>query len=301
MNLSVIVCTFNRYDMLTQCLQALQPGVQTEAGERYEIIVVDNTPDPARRSGRGFPSSKWIVCDEVGLSNARNVGIAAASGDIVAFIDDDAIAAPGWCHEIISVFARHPLAVAAGGKVVPEYPAGAAPHWLTNWHTNYLSCLDWGEQEHQLREREWIVGTNMAFRRSAFAEVGVFSSELGRKGDRGLLSNEEIVLIRRLGRERIVYDPAMLVSHVIAPERLTQAWLRKRVFWQAISDQLAGIDIPDIDCARAELRRIVPRLPAERRNLNGLWDEVETAEDFSLQLRQLSVVAHLLASGMTPC
>jgi glycosyltransferase involved in cell wall biosynthesis len=300
MDLSVVVCTYNRYDALADCLRALRAEAQTAAASAYQVIVVDNTPEPLRRVT--IDSSEiayWIVCNEVGLSNARNAGIAAAQSDIVAFVDDDAIVSPGWCEEAISVFQRHPDALAAGGKVVPEFPDGLGPPWVTKKLTEYLSCIDWGDDEHALREGEWIVGANMAFRRTVFDDGTLFATGLGRKGNLGLLSNEEIALIRAIGRERIVYVPSMLVQHVISSERLTQAWFRKRVFWQAISDELAGIDIPSTARAREDLRGIIPRLPAERRSLAGLWAHCPDPGEFALQLRELQLVAHLLASGVS--
>jgi glycosyltransferase involved in cell wall biosynthesis len=303
MKLSVVVCTYHRYDALVVCLQALRSGIQTAPEQSYEVIVIDNTPKPARQTQRNFDGAKskngkWIACDEIGLSHARNAGLAAASGEIVAFIDDDAIAVPQWVEEIIAAFERHPDVLAVGGKVVPEYPHGFEPAWLTPKLTELLSCIDWGDKERPLREGEWIVGANMAFRRSVFANGSIFDAALGRKGSLGLLSNEDIAIIRRIGRDRILYDPAMLVRHVIPRDRLTHAWFRKRVFWQALSDQLAGIDVPASESAWQEIRQIIPRLPAERRNLLGLSENSNSAEEFSLQLRQLFLLTHLLASGM---
>jgi glucosyl-dolichyl phosphate glucuronosyltransferase len=298
MQLSVVVCTFNRYDALANCLDALRPDTQTAPGTAYEVIVVDNTPKANRRSRRGFRVDKWATCDEIGLSNARNTGIAAAQGDIIAFIDDDALPVREWCREVIGVFGRHPQALAAGGKAVPEYPGGFGPAWMTPKLTEYLSCVDWGEDEHVLRDGEWIVGANMAFRRGVFEGAALFDPGLGRKGNLGLLSNEEIALIHRIGRQHIVYSPAMMVRHVISQDRLTQTWFRKRVFWQAMSDQLAGIDVPATGTAWEEIRRIAPLLPAERRNLNGLSAECGDAQEFTIQLRQLYLLAHLLAGGM---
>lgn len=196
------------------------------------------------------------------------------------------------------MFERNPEALAAGGKVVPEYPAGSALAWMAPKLAEYLSCVDWGPGERMLRAGEWIVGTNMAFRREVFADDALFDPALGRKGNLGLLSNEEIAIIERIGRSRIAYNPAMLVRHVIAPERLTQAWFRKRVFWQAISDQLAGIDVPAAAATWQEARDLAPRLRPEQRTLNGLAEPCADAEDFTLQLRQIYLVAHLLAGGM---
>src|SRR5947209_16321032 len=101
--LSAIICTYNRYDLLPETIDSLVE--QDVPAGLLEIIVVDNSPDQAgaARFGQRYaalPNLTYLVEPKPGLSNARNVGTAAALGGIVAFIDDDARAPPSLAKEL---------------------------------------------------------------------------------------------------------------------------------------------------------------------------------------------------------
>ena len=106
--LSAVICTYNRYDLLSEAIESLLK--QDVPADLFEIIVVDNSPDQAgatrfgeRYSGRS--NLTYLVEPKPGLSNARNKGTAAALGRIVAFIDDDARASPSWAKELLHAHA----------------------------------------------------------------------------------------------------------------------------------------------------------------------------------------------------
>jgi len=97
--LSAVICTYNRYDLLPAAIESLVK--QDVPADSFEIIVVDNSPDQAgaARFGQryaGLSNLTYLVEPKPGLSNARNIGTAAALGRIFAFIDDDARARPSW-------------------------------------------------------------------------------------------------------------------------------------------------------------------------------------------------------------
>jgi glycosyltransferase involved in cell wall biosynthesis len=116
MGMSVAVCTRARPDMLARALDSLlaqQPPVQ-------EILVVDNAPpDEATRElvARGYPSVRYVREPAQGLDFARNRALASATGDVVAFLDDDAVADAGWARAIGAVFAAEPEVVVCTGRV----------------------------------------------------------------------------------------------------------------------------------------------------------------------------------------
>jgi glucosyl-dolichyl phosphate glucuronosyltransferase len=174
-----------------------------------------------------------------GLSNARNVGTRHARADLVAFIDDDAIAAPNWAQEIVRVFDVYPgRAGVVGGRVVPRWVT-PQPAWLSDWLLRYLSIIDWGGEVRELNSTEWLAGCNIAFDKAALMAAGGFSRALGRIGsDLSLLSGEEVEAMERInGAGRIsIYAPAATVEHVIDPARLTREWFRRRAAWQAVSE-----------------------------------------------------------------
>ena len=102
---------------------------------------------------------------------------------------------------------------------------------------SFLTIIDRGGEARLLAGEEWLSGTNIAFRTRAVSEAGLFPENLGRS--RGLLlSNEELLVtkrIRDLGYT-VFYDPKIEMHHRVHPDRVSQSWLRRRVFWQVLSD-----------------------------------------------------------------
>ncbi len=295
--LSVVICTCDRYEALEDALAALA-GSRGFRETSCEVLVVENTPASRREPVRlpDAPNVRLEVCEEPGLSHARNFGIAATSGDIVAFLDDDAIVHDDWCLEILRAF-EDPGTLVVGGKVLPKYPFDKLPSWYDDKLSGYLSCIDWSATQRRLRPGEWIVGANMAFRRQAFDQYGMFNVDLGRKGSSSLLSNDETALLERIGMQRVLYHPAAMVLHMIPSDRLTPRWFRRRVYWQAVSDMVSGLARPADSELRAEYGRIVSQLEAERRNLNAIFFEPESYEQFALQLRAIYLAAIVFGNG----
>ncbi|PHK93204.1 glycosyl transferase [Pseudoroseomonas rhizosphaerae] len=296
--LSIIICSYDRYDSLHETIEWLF-GRSDFSDARHELLVVENTPAKLRKPIH-VPSGRNVrvgVCDDTGLSHARNYGIAHSFGEIIVFLDDDALVSPTWHSAIEEAFDSHPDAPIVGGKVVPHY-RGETPPWYDDRLSGYLSCIDWGKATRRLRPGEWIVGANMAFRREVFEQVGVFNTSLGRKGAASLLSNEEIALLERVGINRILYAPKMEVEHIIPADRLTLKWFRRRVYWQAVSDMVSGSTYADEAATIREYREIIMQLPAEHRNLSSLSFEPKTFAEFSLQLRAVYLAAVTMGSGL---
>ena len=292
---TVIICTYDRYDLLPKAVASLTR--QAFPASKFEIIIVDNSPDAGRSSEisedyAGLSNLTWAIERKPGLSNARNVGIEMARGEIVAFIDDDAIADSGWLDAMVGAFARFPAqAVAAGGRVIPiwEQPR---PQWLHDRLLGYVSVVDWGGELRYAKPHEWVAGTNLAFRRHAVRDAGGFSVHLGRnRGGQALLSNDETDLIERLGSAggRLLYVPEAIVEHLVPRERLTQAWFRRRVTWQAIS---AYLQDPQDMFQRAPghwngVTEFFSRLPPRLRTPRGFWAEQSDPEMFEGQMAAL--------------
>ncbi|SDY21266.1 glycosyltransferase family 2 protein [Nitrosomonas sp. Nm33] len=282
--LTAVVCTFDRYDLTRDCVDALLEARATMKESRdFEILVVDNTPPERRKKKKWLPAGvQMVTCDTAGLSHARNCGISNSTGRLIAFIDDDALPAKDWPLRVIEFFDTHEDALAVGGYIEPLFDGCERPEWLDVQLTAYLSCLDYGPDCRPLRAGEYIVGANMAFRREVFEENGVFDVKLGRQGNAGLLSNEEIHLFKKIERSTY-YDPSIKVLHRIPPGRTQQAWFRRRVVWQAVSDHLSGIVEP-AKTVQASWKQCVMAAPAETRTLRLLHEPCATAEEFHQQL-----------------
>ncbi|HXX53268.1 MAG TPA: glycosyltransferase [Thermodesulfovibrionales bacterium] len=250
MNVSVIVCTYNRSGLLKGALGTLvtQRFPKTE----YEIIVIDNnstdeTEHIVTRIMENSPVEiRYMKEPKQGLSHARNTGVSEAKGRIVAFIDDDALADIYWLQEIVTTFeALHPVPGCVGGKISPVWPADR-PKWFPESMVGCLSVLDLGESPRWLCENEFVFGTNMAFLKHSVSEAGYFETHLGRKG-KSLVSNEEKFLLQRLrsAGKNIYYQPKAVVKHLIPENRLRKRWVLRRFFAQGISDYKIDILNPE--------------------------------------------------------
>lgn len=243
-SVSAVVCTYDRYETLAAAIRSIE--AQTLARDRFEIVVVDNSPDQARAARmaenyRAEPRLRYVLQPEPGAANARNTGARAARAAIVAFADDDVIVDPGWLQAILDAFAAFPGAGVVGGRVRLRFDGGR-PVWLPDALLNYLSKVDLGDSRRIKAPAEWFASANMAMARDAFEAVRGFSLALGRRGaGLSLLSNEDIDIVDRivaLGRPAI-YAPDAVVVHPIDPARLSPRWFRRRAAWQAVSDFLS--------------------------------------------------------------
>ena len=235
----------------------------------FEVIVVDNSPDQAgaKRFGQryaGLSNLTYLVEPNTDLSNARNKGIAAALGRIVAFIDDDARACASWAKELLHAHAAFDgRAEIVGGPIGPRW-VDEKPTWIGEPLLSYLTVIDLGRELRELSTGEWLAGCNISFDRLSLIAAGGFSTRLGLMGSGStLLSNEAIEAserVRAMGKLAI-YTPKAVVEHVIPPERLTPNWFRRRASWQAVSDLLSEPELAP-DLAAIALQRLSQRSDA---------------------------------------
>ena len=208
-------------------------------------MVVDNgstdgTVDAVSELACGDPRIRVVEEPTLGLSQARNTGTRLARGDIVAFIDDDAVVVAGWSEAVLEMFERSPGVAAVGGRSILDWPGGRRPDWLPTRYDALYSAVDYGDQPARLESPRNPYGVNMAFRRSWLERLGGFDVRLGRKG-KSLVSCEEQDLFLRLrsaGGE-VWYTPAAVVHHRVEPERVSRSWVARRTFAQGLSHGLA--------------------------------------------------------------
>lgn len=238
--ISAVICTHNRCKLLKSAILSLHE--QTILTDEYEIIVVNNasTDDTATllKNMKEEVSNLTIVFEsEIGLSVARNNALQIARGRYIAFLDDDAIAANDWLEKIVLCFEQQSDAVVmVGGPVVPIWEV-TPPPWLTIRMKDSLAIVDWSETKHTLRDNEWLVGTNMAFRKDCFKYIAGFDHHLGRQSQSLLSMEEEYLRLRLLTEGRTAYyDPDIMVSHFIPRERLKRRWFLRRFYYQGVSE-----------------------------------------------------------------
>jgi len=240
--LSVVLCTHGRPDYLRACLD----GLRAQDRRDFEVVVVDSaSPAPAASAIATLArdhGARPLRAEAPGLSRARNLGLAAARGAWVAYLDDDAVPEPGWATALLArIAALPPEAAALGGRILPAWEAPLPPWWPPSLR-GVLTIVEWegfGEVARDLPPGVEIYGANMAFARAALETVGGFPEALGRVGNR-LLSGEEVEVVARLRAAgwRAFYDGAAAVRHSIQRERLRPAWLLSRLLWQGATDAL---------------------------------------------------------------
>lgn len=232
-DISIIVCTYNRSEILKQTLNALQKQVFRD---RFEILVIDNnSTDQTKEMVAEFSSqSRWLVHyifeSKQGLSYARNRGIQESKSELLAFIDDDTVPDPNWVQSIRNGFDRY-QADCVGGPVFPIWPSEAPLRAIFNdGISGPFGLLDRGKKVIKTRQyiSNFLLGGNIAFRRSVFDEVGLFRTDLGRTAT-NLSGGEDSNMIQRaLKAEKLaVYLPKALVRHQISPERMEPPYWRK--------------------------------------------------------------------------
>jgi GT2 family glycosyltransferase len=233
--LSVIVCTHNRPADLERCLAGL-----AKLSLATEVIVVDSASDPPARAiveAQPFPIGclRYVYDATPGLSRARNRGVEAASGEVIAFLDDDAVPMPDWADEMLASFAA-PRVGCVGGECVPRFES-ARPAWLSDSLLLFAGITRFGGRFRRASSRaEWPFGANMAFRRAALEQAGGFSEQLGRIGA-SLLSYEDTAMVERViahGWE-VWLRPEAVVEHTVSAERCVGSYYRRRAWWNGIS------------------------------------------------------------------
>ncbi len=288
--ITAAICTHNRDEVLGEAIESLLN--QTLPPDQYEVLVVDNNSSDATAGlvanfspGRNLT---YLFEPRQGLSYARNTAVRAAAGEIIAFLDDDAIASPQWLAALLEAYAAYPDAWAVGGKVEPQW-AGQRPDWLTDKLLPQLSMRDLGSQTAPLSPHQTLFGVNCSFRRSIFATIGLFRTDLGRDGGL-LMGSEEVELQKRIWacNKLIIYTPAALVWHRVPAERLCRRYFVRLAYYKGISQARL---IP------TQTVHLEILWPIARKGVGLIWHWLLLAPqplDQSKQLHCLRLTAHWL-------
>jgi glycosyltransferase involved in cell wall biosynthesis len=235
LGISVVVSTYSekKLESVIECLDSLirqtfQPAEIILALDKNEALI-------EFYKARMPLGVKLVVSDGFGLSRARNAGVKNACGDVIAFIDDDAVADKRWLENLVNNYGD-PRVSGVGGLIWPRWE-GKRPSWFPEELYWVVGCSYKGLPEKKSTVRN-LIGCNMSFRKSVFEKVGYFHEGMGRVGSK-LTGHEDTEFAIRLSRTvpdcAVIYDPDAIVYHRVAPSRANMKYLAKRSFAEGYS------------------------------------------------------------------
>jgi GT2 family glycosyltransferase len=207
---SIVIATHNRPDSVRRLIASLAP--ELAAGSREAILAENGTPAPMQLSPEA-PPLKHLHEPRAGKCRVQNRAIAKASGELLVFLDDDLVVAPGYLDAVEKFFDSHREYTGMKGRILaaedPEAKVGPMAVYLD------LPIVDHGSEVVEVRG---VLGANMAFRAAAIKQVGPFDERLG-PGACGHEEETEMSQRLRAAGFRIGYAPKALVYHEVDPSR----------------------------------------------------------------------------------
>lgn len=217
----MVIATYNRHKDLRECLCS----IFDLKVKPYEVIVVDsNSRDETRKLKNCFPI-KFVSIRERNRQCARNLGISMASGEIIAFLDDDVVVYKGWLNQIVKPYANDSVG-GVGGRVIPygvpnKFHVKTSMDDIGKVFINGLVIGNFDLPSENLVKVDSFIGCNMSFRQELLLKVGGFDENYVGTGYRD--DTDLCIRIRRLGYE-LIYNPNALVLHKFRGKRVSDNW-----------------------------------------------------------------------------
>lgn len=224
--LTVVICTYNRAKYIRPLLESIAANDLSK--EEYEILLVDNNcTDNTREICESFAivhpdvNFRYVVEQEQGLSAARNRGVIEAKGEIIVYVDDDALVDKWYMRTYAEWFATHPETMACGGPIEPLYET-EEPRWMTPYTRALLTAwMYYGDKVREYPRGRYPGGGNAAYRKVVFEKVGLFNTALGRKGGNLMGSEEKDIFDKMEARKmQVLYLPTPILHHIIPQTKL---------------------------------------------------------------------------------
>jgi glucosyl-dolichyl phosphate glucuronosyltransferase len=235
---SVIICAYSddRRDGLIVAVRSVQAQRRPAA---EIIVVIDHNPKLFNDIRTTLPEVRTVENRQArGLSGARNTGVSLATQEIVAFLDDDAIATADWLQHLVAPYDNAQV-LGVGGAIEPLWqvppPAWFPPefHWV-------VGCSYLGMPKVRSHVRNFL-GCNMSFRRQVFT-IGGFRDGIGRVGTNplGCEETEFCIRLRQACEGALLYEPAALVCHLVPPNRASWRYFRSRCYSEGLSKAMVS-------------------------------------------------------------
>ncbi|MEU7325718.1 glycosyltransferase family 2 protein [Streptomyces griseoviridis] len=280
-DISVVICVYTE-DRWEDILAAVSSVRAQSRQARETLLVVDHNQALLERLTKEYgnapegPGAVRVLANAGprGLSAGRNTGIAASHGEVIAFLDDDAVAERDWLRRLAEGYAD-PRVLAVGGRTVPVWASGRRPAWFPEEFDWVVGCTYRGLPPGRVRVRN-VLGGNASFRRTAFDAAGGFATGIGRDGDRRPLGGEETELCIRLGQLRpdavLLIDDRAVIHHRVPAAREHFGYFRARTYAEGLSKALVTRSVGAGRGLESERRYTTRVLPAGV--VRGLRDAV---------------------------
>jgi glycosyltransferase involved in cell wall biosynthesis len=273
-NVSVVICAFteDRWDELHEAVDSV---MHQSLPPREIVLVIDHSPTLLDRARRGL--SGVSVIENVqprGLSGARNSGLGMVHGSVVAFLDDDASAAPDWLERLATAYGS-PRVLGVGGAIEPVW-LSARPAWFPDEFAWVVGCSYRGLPNTPSPVRN-LIGANMSFRTEALRAVGGFRNGYGTLGSSlaGACRCEETELCIRL-RQRwpdglLLLEPAARVRHHVPATRACWSYFQQRCYGEGLSKAALVDLVGAAEALGVEKRYVLSTLT------RGIWRQIRRA------------------------
>ena len=270
LGVSLVICTYNGAARLPETLDRLARQ-EVAPAVRWEVLVVNNastdrTPEAARESWPGRAGVGFAIIDEPrpGLSHARNRGVAAASYEIVSFIDDDNRVSSNWVQTASEIMTAHPRVGACGGACEPVFES-EPPAWFDEYRGNYVIGAQGDAAGDVTEARGWLWGAGLTIRKSVWRELQAAGFEprlRDREGEKlSSCGDIEICYAIRLAGYRLWYEPALKIDHFIPEARMR--WPYVLSLYEGVGAATATLDGYE--------HLLAPRGPGLRNRLRRTW------------------------------
>ena len=269
---SVVICAYTeqRWDDVLAAVRS----VQAQSLPPLEVLlVVDHNPALLARLADELPEVRVVANQEQrGLSGGKNTGVALSKGDVVAFLDDDAVAEPDWLRAMVAGYAR-PEVIGVGGTTLPLWETGR-PAWFPPEFDWVVGCTFVGREPGPVRN---LLGGNASFRREVFDVAGGFPTDIGRTAavSRPLGCEETEFCIRvaqNMPGTVFLYEPGAVIWHRAPAARERFSYFRSRCYAEGLSKALVTRSVGSADGLASE--RTYTAVTLRRGVLHGLRDGI---------------------------
>jgi glucosyl-dolichyl phosphate glucuronosyltransferase len=262
LSVSVVVCAHTELRWADTLAAIASVRGQSYAAKEL-IVVVDHNRSLYERLKASLPDATVVENrEQQGLSGGKNTGVAMSSGQVVAFLDDDAVADANWLKFMAESYTQ-PGVVGVGGLTLPKWDT-RRPSWFPREFDWVVGCTYIGMPTNRAPVRN-LLGGNASFRREVFEEVGGFRSGIGRGQGKRPLGCEETEFCIRLNQQIpgavLLFDNRATIWHRVSAERTRFAYYRARCYAEGLSKAMVTRSVGTGDGLSSERRYTTRTLP----------------------------------------